>query len=280
MKNTAVSIIIRTYNEEVHIGECLEKIFNQTFKNVEVIIVDSESTDKTLEIASKYPIKIIKIKKEDFTYGKSLNIGCTLAKGKYLVLISAHAIPVNEYWLEELIRPFEKNVAAVFGHQIPMKNANPLVRRFIEETWVNVKKSKILIHNANCAIKKQVWKNNPFDEKLIAAEDYLWAKKIKKQGLKIKYNSKAEVYHSHNDSFIQTYHRYFQDMYEYIKIIKKPIIVLMYITDAIFNVFLDIRYILRKKENLVWILYSFITFIAKLLACAKCICLLSKKSII
>lgn len=49
-------IIIRTKNEERWIGKCLEKIFKQTYKNFEVVIVDSGSTDKTLEIAGKFRV--------------------------------------------------------------------------------------------------------------------------------------------------------------------------------------------------------------------------------
>lgn len=66
MDKTEISIIIRTYNEEMYLGKCLEKIFNQTYKNFEVIIVDSESTDNTQKIASKFPVKLVEMKKKNF----------------------------------------------------------------------------------------------------------------------------------------------------------------------------------------------------------------------
>ena len=79
------SIIIRTLNEEKHIGNLLSAIEEQDYKNYEIIIVDSGSTDKTLEIAQKFPAKILKIESRDFTFGYSLNLGCKASKGKYLV---------------------------------------------------------------------------------------------------------------------------------------------------------------------------------------------------
>src|SRR4030067_158290 len=78
-----VSILIRAKNEEKYIGKVLDAVFNQTYKNIEVIVVDSGSTDKTLEIARKYPVNIYEIKPEDFTWGYSLNYGFLRAKGAY-----------------------------------------------------------------------------------------------------------------------------------------------------------------------------------------------------
>ncbi|MDP8200606.1 MAG: glycosyltransferase [Candidatus Tenebribacter burtonii] len=271
------SIIIRTYNEVKYLGECLEQIYKQTIKDFEIIIVDSESTDSTLEIASKYPVKIIEIKKEDFSHGRSLNIGCRAAKGEYLVLISAHAIPVEKTWLEELIKPFDENVAAVFGQQKPMKDAYPLVKRFVENSWENIGKSRILLSNSNSAIKKEIWEKLPFDEDLIAAEDVLWAKEVKTLGFEIVYNAKAAVYHSHNDTIAQVYKRYYQDMYGFIITKNQPIYIIIYLKDAFFNLIIDIKYLLQHKEKPKWFFIAFAHFMVKVAACLKCLFILIKR---
>ncbi|MFN6004223.1 MAG: glycosyltransferase family 2 protein, partial [Dolichospermum sp.] len=101
------SIIIRTYNEQRYLEKLLEEIQNQVVDDLlyEVIIVDSGSTDKTLEIANKFNSKILNIKKSEFSFGRSLNIGCAAATGDYLIFISGHCVPVNEYWLMSLINP-------------------------------------------------------------------------------------------------------------------------------------------------------------------------------
>ena len=96
-----VSIIIRTYNESEHLESLLTAISKQSLKegDYEIIIVDSGSTDKTLDIASKFQTKIVPIKKEDFSFGRSLNYGCEAAKGEVCVFISGHCIPVDNKWL-------------------------------------------------------------------------------------------------------------------------------------------------------------------------------------
>jgi rhamnosyltransferase len=63
------SIVIRAYNEERHIGRLLDGIKHQTLKDVEVILVDSGSTDSTVEIAESYDARIVKIPSEEFTFG-------------------------------------------------------------------------------------------------------------------------------------------------------------------------------------------------------------------
>jgi glycosyltransferase involved in cell wall biosynthesis len=74
------SIIIRTRNEEKWLGRVLEALFGQTYKNFEVILVDSESSDRTLEIAKKFPVKIFNILQKDFSYPHALNYGIEKTK--------------------------------------------------------------------------------------------------------------------------------------------------------------------------------------------------------
>ncbi|KOR27683.1 glycosyl transferase family 2, partial [Achromatium sp. WMS3] len=115
------SIIIRTYNEEKHLPELLETIQNQdkSLVDIETIIVDSGSTDQTLTIATQFNCRITYIKKEEFTFGRSLNIGCEFAKGEFLVFISGHCIPVKNDWIQQLVKPLIDNKAVYsYGQQI------------------------------------------------------------------------------------------------------------------------------------------------------------------
>ena len=102
-----VSIIIRTLNEERYLDEILVAIESQNVNNFsyEVVIVDSGSTDNTLKIAKSHNARITYIQKQDFTFGRSLNVGCDYAHGEYLVFISGHCIPANKDWLQSLIDP-------------------------------------------------------------------------------------------------------------------------------------------------------------------------------
>ena len=112
------SIVIRAYNEEKHIGRLLEGIKQQTVKDVDVILVDSGSTDSTVAIAESYGAQIVKIRPEEFTFGRSLNYGVKEAKRELVVIASAHVYPVYPDWLETLLRPFQdENIALTYGKQ-------------------------------------------------------------------------------------------------------------------------------------------------------------------
>src|SRR5687767_9675238 len=113
-----VSVIIRCLNEERHIGKLLAGIQQQTLKDVEIIVVDSGSTDATLSIASNCPVRILHIHPKEFSFGRALNLGCKNATGKYLVMVSAHCYPLYRDWLEKLIAPFANDeIALVYGKQ-------------------------------------------------------------------------------------------------------------------------------------------------------------------
>ena len=82
--NKCVSIVIRTKNEEELIEVVLKSIKTQTYTDYEIILVDSGSTDLTVEIAKKYGCKILNIKPEEFTFGYAINYGFENSKGDYL----------------------------------------------------------------------------------------------------------------------------------------------------------------------------------------------------
>ena len=82
------SILIRSFNEEKHIGRLLSGILEQTIEDIEIILVDSGSSDATVAIASHFPVRILNIDPEEFTFGRSLNLGCAEAKGEFIVILS------------------------------------------------------------------------------------------------------------------------------------------------------------------------------------------------
>ena len=112
------SLIIRCYNEEEHIGKLLTGVLAQSLKEVEIILVDSGSSDATLAIANRFPVKIVRIAPEQFSFGRSLNLGCEQASHELLVVASAHVYPVYADWLERLLAPFANpQIALAYGKQ-------------------------------------------------------------------------------------------------------------------------------------------------------------------
>lgn len=209
---SSISIVIRCYNEEQHIGRLLIGIREQTIKDVEILLVDSGSTDATLSIASKFPVKLVYISPEEFSFGRSLNMGCQAAQGEYIILTSAHAYPERNDWLENLLAPFENpKVALVYGKQRGGQCTNfsehqVFAKWFAEESNLNQKHP--FCNNANAAIRRKLWEQIPYDEDLTGLEDLDWAKKVLSLGYHISYSADAEIVHLHNETPERIFNRY------------------------------------------------------------------------
>ncbi len=97
------SVVIRAYNEAAHIGRLLEGLFRQTLHDVEIILVDSGSTDSTVDLAAAAGADVLHIPPAEFTFGRSLNLGLAAAASDLVVIASAHVHPVYPDWLEHLL---------------------------------------------------------------------------------------------------------------------------------------------------------------------------------
>ncbi len=208
----SISIVIRCLNEEEHIGRLLAGIGRQTLQPLEIIVVDSGSTDATLEIVSRFPIRIISIEPELFSFGRSLNLGCEAALGDIIVIASAHVYPVYETWLEELVTSFDDpEVALVYGRQ-QGDDGTRYSERQIMEKWFPARSTARQEHpfcnNANAAVRKEVWERFRYNEELTGLEDLDWAKRAKESGYHISYAAEAPVVHVHRESWRQIINRY------------------------------------------------------------------------
>lgn len=195
-----VSIVIRTKNEERWIVQCLKGVFEQRYKNFEVLIVDNKSTDKTVGKARQLGVKRI-INCEEYLPGKALNMGARISKGDYIVCLSGHCIPVNDRWLAHLVGNFKnKKVAGVYGRQEAMSFTHDLDKRDLAMVFGmdrKIQKKDSLFHNANSMIRRDVWEKIPFDETVSNIEDRVWAEKVLRKGYVIVYEPESSVYHYH-----------------------------------------------------------------------------------
>jgi glycosyltransferase involved in cell wall biosynthesis len=196
-----ISVIIRTKNEEAWIGRCLASVVVQNHPDFEIIVVDNESTDHTLDIVSKYNCKLVTIRDEDFTFGKSLNWGIRASSGDYLAILSGHCIPANDRWLLTLRAAFcQENVVGVYGRQVPLPDTTPDDKRDLWTTFGierRVQSKDFFFHNANSMIRRGAWEETPFDEKIAGVEDREWARQVLMRGAQIVYEPTACVYHYH-----------------------------------------------------------------------------------
>jgi glycosyltransferase involved in cell wall biosynthesis len=197
-----ISVIVRTKNEQKWIGRCLAAIARQAFAEYEVILVDNASTDKTLEIVRPFDVRVVSISDEDFTFGRSLNVGIQAAKGDFIAMVSGHCIPATDLWLYRLWRAFQLDptVAGVYGKQEPLPDTNSLDKRDLLTVFGlerRVQEKGYFFHNANSMIRRSVWETIPFDEEIAGVEDRDWARRVLDGGHKIIYEPYAAVYHHH-----------------------------------------------------------------------------------
>jgi glycosyltransferase involved in cell wall biosynthesis len=211
-ESKTISIVIRAYNEEEHIGRLLTGIMKQTVEDVEIILVDSGSTDATRAIASQFPVRIVEITPEEFTFGRSLNRGIEAATGDLMVIISAHCYPVYPDWLEQLTAPLQdEGKAAAYGKQRGGETNHFSEHQFFKTYFPeesDLDQAHPYLHNANSVIRKSLWEQHPFDEQLTGIEDIAWGSWAFSQGYSIAYVAEAETVHLHEETFRQVYNRY------------------------------------------------------------------------
>jgi len=206
------SIVIRAFNEEKHIGRLLEGVRQQTLKDVEIILVDSGSTDGTISAAQSFAARIVRISSSEFTFGRSLNLGIQATTRELIVIASAHVYPVYPDWIAALLNPFQnENVALTYGKQRGPETAQFSEQQIYYQWYPDVsmpRQSTAFCNNANAAIRKSLWQQNPYDETLTGLEDLAWGKWVKEQGYDIAYVAEAEIIHVHTETPEGIFNRY------------------------------------------------------------------------
>src|SRR3990172_10282737 len=206
------SLVIRAYNESKHLGRLVEGLTHQTVKDVEVILVDSGSTDSTVPIARSFGAKIVHVVPLDFTFGRSLNRGIQAASREYIVIASAHVYPVYPDWLGCLLRPFsDDKVALVYGKQRGGETSKFSEHQIFYQWFPDAdapRQPSPFCNNANAAIRKSLWEGHPYDETLTGLEDLAWAHWARGQGWEVAYAAHAEIVHAHNETPRAVYNRY------------------------------------------------------------------------
>jgi len=285
-----VSVIIPTKNGGSIYKKVLDKLLEQVILcDFEIIIIDSGSKDETISYTKekmKKHVNIVlkEIKPSEFGHGKTRNYGASIAEGEFLVFITQDALPYNEYWLSEMIKPFElgEEVVGVFGKHLPYNDCDIFEKHNLTVHFNNFGQGTIVYKIDNqerydndegyrhllcfysdnsSAMRKSIWQKIPYDN-VDFAEDQLWAKKIIELGYSKAYNSKAIVYHSHNYSFKEMMMRSFDDhkglykIYKYVPV-KNFFYLPLHIINHIKN---DYKYLkildIPRKEKKKWFIFS------------------------
>jgi len=211
------TVLIRAFNEERWLPSVFEALGRQRYRDFEVLLVDSGSVDRTRDIAATNSARILRMRTEDFTFGHSLNVGLRDIQSPYVAILSAHAIPADELWLEKLVAPLrEKDVAMVYGgqrgHEISkFAETQDFKRIFPSQPQTITDPDNPFANNANSIIKRELWTQCPFDEGLPGLEDIGWAKHWIERDYKVKYEPAACIIHVHTETWAQVRRRYHRE---------------------------------------------------------------------
>ena len=212
MCNKTVSIIMRSKNSDWVINSALAALFAQDFKNFELIIVDSGSTDSTLEIIKEYPCKLVQIDAGDYYPGKVLNDAIKLTNSELIVFVNSDSVMLSPKSLGNLLAPFEdKANSASFGRQLPRPEADTWVMRDYALSFPETGDTPdwITLSLPLAAFRREAWEKHPFYTDAWASEDSEWGHWAKSNGHQIKYVPEATTMHSHNYTHKEIYGRRF-----------------------------------------------------------------------
>ena len=217
------SILLLTKNDVEGVCACLQAVFSQENAGpFEVVVIDSGSTDGTLDAVRQFPVRLEQIPPESFHHARTRNLAGRHAKGEFLVFLSQDAVPASTNWLHAMLSNFaDPSVAAVYGRQLPkrgssMERQDALNTLYGEHKIVKDPASQngrgyLFYHfsDVNAALRRSVWQSAPFPENLKVFEDLGIAKLILDAGWKIAYEPAAAVFHSHRHSTVGLFKRYF-----------------------------------------------------------------------
>jgi glycosyltransferase involved in cell wall biosynthesis len=182
------------------LATCLDAVVRQQDVSVEIVVLDSGSTDATLDIARRFPVVIRTMPPADFTYGYALNLGFGACSHGYLVALSGHSIPCHDRWLAHLLRHFEDPaVAAVSGPEVNRWAPAPPAGAIVLTRDTFFRDPRFGFSNFNAAIRRGAWERVPFHESLRYGEDKEWAWRLVRDGARIVIDPEASVYHEHRE---------------------------------------------------------------------------------
>ncbi len=210
------AIVVRALNEERHLPALFDGLARQTYRDFETVLVDSGSTDRTRDLAAERGAKVVAIAKEEFTFGRSLNLGVRSSSGPFFVVVSAHTRPADESWLARLLAPLRERpeTAIAYGRQVGWEGSKfgealdfdrffgPAPREISDHFFAN---------NANSAVRRACWERHPFDEALPGLEDIEWARWARREGYAVAYAHDAAIHHIHDETWTQVRRRYYRE---------------------------------------------------------------------
>jgi glycosyltransferase involved in cell wall biosynthesis len=191
----SISVIIRNRNEQDYIGFAIQSVVDH-LTDYEIIVINNESIDDSSSIVKLFNFESIGVETiTDYTPGKSINHGVSVASGEFVLMLSAHS-QIIQFNQNEILKYFNDYVC-VFGNQIPIFRGKKISKRyvwsnFIDDDVVNMwsdAENRYFLHNAFAIYPRQILLDHPFDESLSGKEDRYWVNDMVEAGHKFLYKS-------------------------------------------------------------------------------------------
>jgi rhamnosyltransferase len=218
-----ISIILPTLNAGKSLPGLIDTMRRQSLQPLEIIVVDSGSSDGTAETARAAGWVVTKIPGSDFQHGRARNLGAGLARGELLVFLTQDVLPADEQFLANLVRPLIENKAsASAARQVASPGASPL-ETYARETNYPAQSSirsaediqsmgvmAYFFSNAASAVDRATFEAlGGFPQDVIVNEDMLFCARLLRAGQRVAYQAEALVYHAHDYSLREQFQRYF-----------------------------------------------------------------------
>ena len=219
-----ISVVIPVKDGGDDLTRCLAGIAVQVVdEDVEVIVVDSGSSDGSPERARAFGAVVREIPAEEFGHGRTRNLGVEIGKGDLVVFTSQDAVPDGRRWLAMLAAAARSrsDVAGAYGRQLPHPDARPPERFFLDFLYGPEPRLQrlaegealtfeaTLFSNVNAAIPRSVLERFPFGNDLTMSEDQEWSRRVLREGLSLVYEPGAAVRHSHAYTIRSAFRRFF-----------------------------------------------------------------------
>jgi rhamnosyltransferase len=237
-KTKFITVFIPTYNGGNNIAQTIEAVINQELPpdyELELLIIDSGSSDNTLSIIDRYSgsIRLEQIPNNEFSHGGTRSKAAHLARGEFILFLTQDATPTNYRWIINMLEPFfiSPEVGCVFGRQIPRPHAAPTIKREVSGVFsalgaadsIVLYRNKSLVDNkktnpmnnffsdVNSAARRSLLVGEvPFRE-VNYAEDQSLAEDMQKKGYFKIYAPLAAVWHSNDYTAREYFHRKFDE---------------------------------------------------------------------
>ena len=218
MNEPGVSIILRSFNEGWALRDTLPALQAQDYKDWELIVIDSGSSDGSVELIQRArPRQFVQIAPHDYNPARVLNHGMQLARSALAVFLNADATPVGIQWLRPLVTALkDPQTAAVFGRQIPRPHCQAVYACDYERCFGRRRESAGWDHffsMVNSGLRHDIWAQRGFDERMQYSEDDEYTRWCRVQGYAVRYVPQSVVIHSHNYTPVQAAKRSYGEAY-------------------------------------------------------------------